>query len=235
VSPRYAVYFAPPPASPWGVFGASWLGRDAATDAAVPQPPIAGIAPEEFAALTAAPRRYGFHATLKAPFALRPGATLRDLAAALETLAAARAPAPLPPLEPTRLDDFIALVPAGHPAGVNELAAECVRALDAWRAPPAPAELARRRLRRLTERQERHLDRWGYPYVLADYRFHMTLTGSIDAVPMQRVAAVLAAARAAVAALAHVPLVVDALALFEERGPGKPFVERVRMPLGAAR
>lgn len=235
MSPRYAVYFAPPRASPWGAFGASWLGRDAARDAPVPQPAIAGVAPRDFAALTAAPRRYGFHATLKAPFALTIGAGLPDLVRALEAFCAARAPAELPPLGVARLDDFIALVPDGHPAQVNELAAECVRALDEWRAPPSPAELARRRLARLTERQERHLETWGYPYVLGDYRFHMTLTGSIDGVPARRVAAVVAAARAAAAALADAPLAVDALSLFEEPAPGQPFVERVRVPLGAAR
>ena len=26
-----------------------------------------------------------------------------------------------------------------------------------------------------------HLDRWGYPYVFEDFRFHMTLTGSLPA------------------------------------------------------
>jgi len=43
----------------------------------------------------------------------------------------------------------------------------------------AAAELARRRTLRLTAEQDAMLARWGYPYVLEDFRFHMTLTGSL--------------------------------------------------------
>ena len=33
----------------------------------------------------------------------------------------------------------------------------------------------------LTPRQRGYLERWGYPYVMEDFRFHMTLTGRLDA------------------------------------------------------
>ena len=48
-------------------------------------------------------------------------------------------------------------------------------------------ELARRRQDRtrrnpsgLTPRQREFLDLWGYPYVMEEFRFHMTLTGRLD-------------------------------------------------------
>lgn len=229
---RYGVYFAPEEASPWWRFGARWLGRDAATGAAVEQPAIEGIDPAAFAALTAVPRRYGFHATLKAPFALREGADAAALAAAVERLASARAPFRAPPLEVDRLRDFFALVPVAHDSRVSDLAADCVRALDRFRAPPTPAELARRRSAGLSARQDRYLLEWGYPYVLADFRFHLTLTGSLAALAPQQAAAVLAAARRALAGLANEPLWLDALCLYEERSPGGPFRLAARFPLG---
>jgi hypothetical protein len=30
------------------------------------------------------------------------------------------------------------------------------------------------------QRQRNYLDRWGYPYVMEEFRFHMTLTGRLD-------------------------------------------------------
>jgi hypothetical protein len=31
----------------------------------------------------------------------------------------------------------------------------------------------------LNQSQVANLDRWGYPYLFADFRFHMTLTGKV--------------------------------------------------------
>jgi putative phosphonate metabolism protein len=229
---RYAAYFAPDESSAWWRFGAHWLGRDAATGEALGQPAIDGVDPDAFRALTAVPRRYGFHATLKAPFALRAGATREALASSLERFCAARMPFQMPPLEVARLDDFIAFVPAAHETRINELAADCVRELDAFRAPAVPAELDERRARGLSTRQERYLLEWGYPYVLADFRFHLTLTGSLEGVSPTHGAAVLAAARNAAAALAEVPMWFDAVCLFEQAEAGDPFRLAARFPLG---
>jgi hypothetical protein len=71
------------------------------------------------------------------------------------------------------------LVPAAPSQEPQKLAAEVVTSLDHLRAPLAAADRARRLKAPLTSRQIRHLDRYGYPYVLEDFRFHMTLTGPI--------------------------------------------------------
>jgi putative phosphonate metabolism protein len=232
---RYAIYCTPPEGSTWWRFGASWLGRDAASGAVVPQPEVPGVPPEAFRALTETPRRYGFHATIKAPFALRPGATRDGLAAALERFCAPRAAFPMPRFEVARIDDFLALAPAARESRINDLAADCVRDFEPFRAPLEPAELERRRRSRLSPRQDRYLEEFGYPFVLAEYRFHLTLTGSIDRAPPQHAAAVRVAAERATAALADEPLHFDALALFEQPERAGPFRMVARFPFGDRR
>jgi putative phosphonate metabolism protein len=228
---RHAIYFTPAEGSAWWRFGASWLGRDPAAGTEVPRPGLEGVSPGDLAALTATPQRYGFHATIKAPFSLRAGATREELAGALERFCAARPGVALPRLEVARLDDFLALVPAARESRINDLAAECVREFEPFRAPLEAADLERHRRRGLSPRQDRYLEEFGYPFVLAEYRFHLTLTGSLDGFAPQLVAAVRAAAEHAVAALAGESLRIDALALFEQPARTAPFRLVARFPL----
>ena len=116
---RFAVYFAPATDSAWWTAGSRWLGRCAATNEALAQPTIDGIAPEQQRQLTADPRRYGWHATLKAPFSLDEGVGLDGLRSALQTLAATFSPFDLPPLRVRRLGGFLALCADGDPGAIN--------------------------------------------------------------------------------------------------------------------
>lgn len=179
-SGRFAVYYTPPDGSALADLAARWLGRDAASGAALDRPTLPGLDPARAEALTESPRFYGFHATLKAPFALAEGTTVADLIAAVDRFAAGRTAVLIPPLRVRTLGRFLALIPSEPAPALDELAAACVRAFDPFRAPPDPAELARRRAANLTAAQHRNLERWGYPYVMEDFRFHMTLTGRID-------------------------------------------------------
>jgi putative phosphonate metabolism protein len=212
---RYAIYFAPMPGTPLHRQGSRWLGRDAHTDEALAQPHVEGLA-----RLTADPRRYGFHATLKSPFGLRegiePDALMRACAALAADTAGFRAR-----LKAGQIDGFLALVPDGDPAPLHDLAARCVRDLDGFRRPPSEQELARRRKAGLTARQEANLQRWGYPYVLDDFRFHMTLTERLEPGDADRL---LGAARAHFAAELGDPVPVDGITLFQEPEPGAPFL-----------
>ncbi|MYF89607.1 MAG: DUF1045 domain-containing protein, partial [Boseongicola sp. SB0676_bin_33] len=74
---------------------------------------------------------------------------------------------------------FLALTPVGDAPALQCLAHNLVAELDWLRATPTGAELARRRAARLTSSQEANLLRWGYPYVMDEFRFHMTLTGKL--------------------------------------------------------
>lgn len=171
---RYGVYYLPPE-GPLAAFGASWLGWDVARACAVRQPEIAGL--EE---VTRTPRKYGFHATLKPPFRLTEGRSKEELEAAVAEMAGGLAPAGCAGLEVTPLGRFLALTLRGDTGGVDRIAAACVRTLDGFRAAPTDEETARRRKSRLSERQEAMLSQWGYPHVMAEFRFHMTLTGRLQ-------------------------------------------------------
>jgi putative phosphonate metabolism protein len=178
---RYAIYFVPQQDSELYRFGAAVLGYDCHTGDGVPFLEL-GIAASTWADLTEAPRTYGFHATLKAPFRLRPELREADLIAALRRFARGRnqrsAPILTPVVEP--LADFIAIVPQSATAPIVQLATDCVTAFDHFRAPMSSEERARRLHAGLSARQAEHLEKWGYPYVLEDFRFHMTLTAGLD-------------------------------------------------------
>lgn len=228
--PRYAVYFASAVGSPWWEFGARWLGRDEARDAPLPQPAAEGIDPGVLRELTAAPRHYGFHATLKAPFALRAGCDLPALRRRLAELARRLAPVPLGELQATTLARFAALRPLASTPALLALAAACTTDLDDLRAPPSAADLARRRAAGLDARGEELLARYGYPYVLERFRLHFTLSNAADPASVTRV---IWAVEGEVQRLNRVaPLVLDRLCLFEQAAPETPFVRSADFPLG---
>lgn len=226
---RYAVYYAPPPGSALWRFGCAWLGWDAEAGrpAEMPDPP--GLpAPREV--LTRTPRRYGFHATLKPPFRLAPGRDPADLHAAVAALAAGFAPFDAPPLRFAALGGrFAALVPSAPSAPLAALAAACVTELDGFRAPPDADELARRRATALTPAQAALLDRWGYPYVLDQFRFHLTLSGPLESTALH---ALQTALGPVLDPLTAGPMPVRDLALFGDPGQGLPFRLLARLPLG---
>lgn len=220
--PRYAVYYAPAPDSPWWRFGAGWVGRDEIRDVPMAQPALAEIPPEDLWRRTGEPRRYGFHATLKAPFRLHPRATEAQLLQRVDALAVQLKPVPLGELVPSVLEGFVALVPAVENAPLHAAAARCVIELDELRAPLTPEELARRQPERLDETGRRLLARYGYPGVLGRFRFHMTLSNSIDAAWAERM---VRAARPLVEALhRETAPCFERLCVFREQAPGSPFV-----------
>lgn len=176
---RYALYFAPQDDDPLALLGARWLGRNARTGDQLDRPALDGRDDAALEALTAAPRRYGFHGTLKPPFVLADGRSARDLEAATETFAAAEQSFDIPRMAVTEVGSFLALTPSAPCPELDRLATECVRRFDGFRAPPPPKETARRQAHGLTARQAAYLERWGYPYVMEDFRFHLTLTDGI--------------------------------------------------------
>jgi putative phosphonate metabolism protein len=228
VSRRFAIYYAPPAGSALEAFGCAWLGRDHTTGEAIEQPRVEGLLPQRLREITSSPRHYGFHATLKAPFQLTEGLALEDLHAAVRNLAAGRTAFVCSPLEVSTISGFIACTLSLPCATLEKLAADCVRALEPFRAPAPDEEIARRRQSRLTPRQDAYLLDWGYPYVFEEFRFHMTLTGRLEEPERSRVLAIL---RARFPAIAGTRLSVDAIAIYEQADRGRPFLMSARYPL----
>jgi putative phosphonate metabolism protein len=219
-APRYAIYHAAAPDSALDRFGARLLGYDAFSGEELPFPEGMTQAVPDWREITRDPRKYGFHATLKAPMLLAAGKTEAELLAACEAFA--RSPRSLPMIKPVvnAIGDFIAVVPSERSAGLEQLAADIVDALDDLRAPLTPEDRARRNLDRLTQRQRDYLDRWGYPYVMEEFRFHMTLTGRL---PAERREALLAILRQRFAALELDALTIDSIAVFRQHDANSRF------------
>jgi putative phosphonate metabolism protein len=211
--PRYAIYYVSEPGSELDRFGAQLLGYDAFSGEDLPFPvDIVQMAPD-WRDLTRDPRKYGFHATLKAPLSLADGRTEAGILAACQSFA--DRPRPIPIIRPVvnSISGFIAVVPAEPAATLEQLAADCTREFDAFRAPLTPEDRARRNPSALTARQREHLDRWGYPYVMKEFRFHMTLTGRLNT---ERREPTLSMLRHHFSAIGIETLAVDRLALFRQ-------------------
>jgi putative phosphonate metabolism protein len=217
---RYAIYYAPPVNSRLWRFGTRWLGRDPATGERLERSGLEGFSSVYLDAVTATPRRYGLHATLKPPFALAAGKTPEMLHQALLRFAASRRPFALPPLKLTILRGFLALCLTQECPRLRQLAADCVGEMDEFRAPPSSSELARRQSSFLSLRQRELLARWGYPFVFEEFRFHLTLSGSL---PEETLRVLQTALQPLWNPVGQQPLGIAELCLFVEPGPKAPF------------
>ncbi|MGE3921493.1 MAG: DUF1045 domain-containing protein [Lautropia sp.] len=226
---RFALYWKPDAGHPLTEAAAAWF---ASADAAA-----WGDVAEA--------RRYGFHATLKAPFRLAAGGTPEQLQAAATAIAASRPAFTLPPLRVDLLDGFAALR-ADADGELQSLADALVMGLDPFRAPLDEADRRRRRVERLDPPARALLERWGYPFVLSNWRFHLTLTGPLSGPPTGPppgpLTATAIAPSDAIAALARhfaaalrEPVRCDAIHLVGEPDPGADFVDIARLPLASAR
>jgi len=224
-APRYAVYWAPEPGHPLWAAGCDWLGRDAARP----------LAPTREAEHREAPRRYGFHATLKAPMALRDGAEPAAFLAAVAHLAARTPPFAMPALRVGWLSGFLALLPAtamdaAHP--LRRLADACVAELDGWRPAQSEAQWLRRSAGLEPERQAM-VRRFGYPHVFEHWRFHMTLSNCVPPESTALRDRLFRRAGAHFDAALALPLSCESLSVFVETAEGEPFVLAHRFPLAA--
>lgn len=226
---RYAIYFVPRPETPLAELGRRLLGYEVESGRDVPLPDHPLYRGPEFIAALEEPRRYGFHATLKAPFELRDGTSESELMARVAVLAEQRPAVVIARLGVATMGNFIALIPHGETEDLNDLAKACVIELDDLRAPLSPAGRSRRLVKPLTERQIANLDRYGYPHVLDDFRFHMTLTGPLAA---KKRPSTLEALRGLTSEIDG-PIVVDALTIVAQPARDQRFRVLARVSLAA--
>jgi putative phosphonate metabolism protein len=219
--PRFAIYFVPAAGTALYRFGAAVLGYDCYTGEDVARLPDVALTEAEWATLTAEPRTYGFHATLKAPFRLRDEFGHEDVLAEVKTLAASISTVPM--LEPAveLIGGFVAIVPRSPSPALERLAASCVTDFERFRLPMTAQERSRRLAAGLSLHQAANLDRWGYPYVFEEFRFHMTLTGRIGSDRRLAIRALLQDKFAR--ACGHGPIRLDRLALVRQDHPNAPF------------
>lgn len=227
---RYAVYFSPEQGSDLDLFGKCWVGRCVETGQPIAQPSLRALSRADLHAMTTSPRHYGFHGTIVPPFPLAHPYGSEQLVEHAINFAKARRPFELEPLNVREIGNFIALVPAGQER-IAKLAEDCLYSFADFREQPTLAEMERRRSKGLTPAQERLLARWGYPFVLEEYRFHLTLTDSIRDKRGRR--KVLKHLSDYTTPLLRQPCAVSELCLFHQKDISSPFMLIHRLPFGS--
>lgn len=210
---RYAIYYTPNRDDPLTHAAAKWLGRN-------PYDAMATNIKGSFEEVVAAPRKYGFHGTLKAPFRLADSVNENDLLERFYQFQDELEAFDVPPLRLDQLGPFFALVPSTACVALDALAANAVEVFEPFRAPLTDAELAKRKPDQLSAPQKKHLERWGYPYVFDEFRFHLTLTGPVA---QEHALSVRQALEEQFAPFIDRPLRIDNCALFVEPELGAPF------------
>lgn len=218
---RYALYFTPPEDHDLTRAANAWLGANAFSGKVLPQGDTGPLSAAYIANITSAPRRYGFHGTLRAPFYLAADKNERDLVAAVGSFSSSQMPFEMPALKIGRLGPFFALVPDGDTTQLNQFTGEVLKAFEPFRAPLTDADYQRRKPERLTERQRKYLKKWGYPYIFDDFRFHMTLTGPV---PEEEANAVKDVLEAIFTPHLNSTILCGGPSLFVEADAGGPFV-----------
>jgi len=231
---RHAAYYAPAQQSRLAQLGAQWLGRCAQSRRVVLQPDFPQCTAEALRGYTAAATRYGWHATMKAPFALNPGLEIDAIPAAFQAFAQSQTALTLPPLTLRNMGDYLALVPEAPSSALQELAFDCVRALHPLATPLSDTQVAQRRLTPLTPAQDAMLLQWGYPFVGHQFQWHMTLTGSLRKLTQREVRGLQDAARDWFSPVLNQPVELDAICWFVESVAGGDFYEAQRFALGPA-
>lgn len=218
---RYALYFTPPKDHDLTRAASIWLGRDAFSGETLAQMNAGSLSADYILQITEAPRRYGFHGTLRAPFYLASGKDEGELAAAVDSFVKSHPAFKMPALKIGRLGPFFALVPDEDTAQLNRFTGEVLNAFESFRAPITEADYQRRKPETLSERQRGYLKKWGYPYIFDDFRFHMTLTGPVPEDEADEVEDVL---KTYFAPFLKTPISCGGPTLFAEVKTGGPFI-----------
>ncbi|EPE97999.1 DUF1045 domain-containing protein [Rhizobium grahamii] len=226
---RYAICFTPAASDPLSHVAANWLGRNVFSGEVVEPTAIRGLSIHEIAFHTAMPRRYGFHGVLKAPFRLAADLTEAQLLRDLMRFCGTLTPFHINRLEVARLGSFYSLAPSLPCEHVHYLASSVIQQFDRFRAPLSEAEIERTDPGGLSAAQFANLHRWGSPYVMDEFRFHMPLTGPVSHCDIPRVEHAL---RNVFEPVLADPVKVANVALMIEEGNGGPFRVHSLHPMG---
>lgn len=176
---RFALYYSPRPHTAFAEAASTWLGRDH-ENRNCPRIKTKTLGRERFPELTRAPFHYGFHGTLKPPFRLHDATSKELLCEELDHFCNQRSPFILEGLEIGWIGKFLCLRPVKSSDKMNKLARDAVRQFDSFREDMSFTELKKRRTQGLTPQQDALLLQWGYPYVMDEFCFHLTLSSKIE-------------------------------------------------------
>jgi len=224
-NPRYAIYFAGASQGDFWNLGSQWLSRCAAGRFMETLPKSLGVDPLVLEKMTSQPRRYGWHATLKAPFSLKEGFLFEDLHQRLNLLVHELHAFELPTLELRVMKDFLALTPVKstqlYPQLVD-VGNQCVQRLHPLARPLNENEIAYRKRVDLNPREEALMLQWGYPFVQELFEFHFTLSNNLSLYDASEVSSLIKAAK--IWFKLTQPISFDRISLFVEEKRGENFM-----------
>jgi len=184
---RYAIYYAPLENSELDIFGKCWLGWDPYKGSQTNKSDFSKLPDfEKFSKFVVAPKQYGFHGTIKAPFRLKDGFTYNDLENQVGEISKQIHSFYLDQLIIKKLGNFIGLIPTNN-LKVNAVSNKFVKELDYLRDELSESEIKKRKPHKLTSNQKQLLFKWGYPYVFNEFKFHLTLTSKLNNVEIDDV------------------------------------------------
>jgi hypothetical protein len=169
---RYAVYYVPELQSDFYALGSSLLGYSIREGGRIHYPVLPGV--KSVGEFTRKAAVYGFHATIVAPFQTE--ASREAICSGLEKAVEGHAPFRLNKLEMTLLRGFPVLLTSEPMEALSRLEQSLLETLSPMFLPPDPASLQRRG--GLSPRQLEYFWKWGYPFVLDEHCFHLTLGDS---------------------------------------------------------
>ena len=223
---RFAIYYVPEPSSPLGLFARNWFGYD--PENGFSDRDYLGLDPAFVERVTQKPRRYGLHATLKAPFHLAEQYKPAKLLENFRRFTRHRKSFTLGRLKLSFHGDSLVLVPESNLVHINQFASQCVLGFDDFRAPLTVKERTKRLSSGLTAHQRVMLEELGYPYVLSEFQFHITLTSSLTE---EEKVLVTEAIAPSLAEVFEVPTEIEQVTLLGDPGQGQYFQVIERLPL----
>jgi len=183
---RYAIYYAPPKESNLEEFGRYWFGWDPINAKSINNKQrinylngfgIKNLKNIDKNVLIA--KKYGFHGTLIPPFKLNKNYSTNTLFKKTEEIAKKLKKFKFYKFKLKKINNFYAFVQNKKNNNINKLSNRLVRELFKFRSPLTKKEIDRRNPSKLSKLQLNILYKWGYPYLMSEFNFHMTLASEV--------------------------------------------------------
>ena len=183
---RYAIYYAPPKGSSLEEFGRYWFGWDPVNAKLINNKHrinylsrfgIKNLINIDKNVLIA--KKYGFHGTLIPPFKLNKNYSTNTLFKKTEEIAKKFKRFKFYKFKLKKINDFYAFVQNKKNNNINKLSNRLVRELYKFRSPLTKKEIDKRNPSKLSKLQLNILYKWGYPYLMSEFNFHMTLASEV--------------------------------------------------------
>ena len=183
---RYAIYYAPPKESSLEEFGRYWFGWDPLNAKLINNKQrinylnrfgIKNLKNIDKNVLIA--KKYGFHGTLIPPFKLNKNYSTNTLFKKTEDIAKKFKKFKFYKFKLKRINNFYAFVQNKKNSNINKISNRLVKELFKFRSPLTKKEIDKRNPSKLSKLQLNILHKWGYPYLMSEFKFHMTLASEV--------------------------------------------------------